>query len=83
MLVECLRSLSQLVPIDGVPADIIVIDNEPEASQKAKEAAGRFGAHYRHQPEMIEISTLGSPTGCCAKRQKWRQSVIASRAGSC
>lgn len=51
MLKECLRSLSQLTPIEGVRAEIAVIDNEPEGSQAAREAAGRFGAHYRHQPE--------------------------------
>lgn len=51
MLEECLRSLSQLDPIDGVRTEIAVIDNEPESSQAAREAAERFGAHYRHQPE--------------------------------
>ncbi len=51
MLANCLASLSQLTSIEGVETKIIVIDNEPEGSEKAKEAAGRFGTHYRHQPE--------------------------------
>ncbi|MGA7328030.1 MAG: glycosyltransferase, partial [Rhodomicrobium sp.] len=51
MLQSCLTSLSKLTPIEGVETEIIVIDNEPEGSEKARAAAERFGAHYRHQPE--------------------------------
>ena len=68
MLANCLASLSQLTSIEGVETKIIVIDNEPEGSEKAKEAAGRFGTHYRHQPERGAIpqarnAALDAPRG--------------------
>ena len=49
--VRCRDLLSALVPIEGVPAEIIVIDNEEAGSADARNAAERAGAHYRHQPK--------------------------------
>jgi len=51
MLLDCVSSLSNLTPIEGVAAEIIVIDNEPEGSEQARETAQRFDARYIHQPD--------------------------------